>query len=104
MEIAMKALISVLLFCLVVGTGFAADSVVLATPGKVAFEDDFARSELAPKWRVGKGAFTVKDGVVSAAEIPEDKHGAYAYIKPGFEFKDIVIEYSAKFDGRKACH
>jgi len=35
-----------------------------ATPGKLLFEDDFARADLAPKWKVGKGFFEVKDGVV----------------------------------------
>ena len=42
----------------------------LATPGKLVFEDDFARGEMAPKWRVGKGTFDVKDGVVTATELP----------------------------------
>lgn len=84
---------------------FAAENPgTLATPGKLLFEDDFARAELAPNWRVGKGTFDVKDGEVSAAEIPEDKHGAYAYIKPNFDFKDVVAEYAVKFDGAKACH
>src|SRR5882672_9360063 len=42
--------------------------------------------------------------MVTASEIPEDKHGAYAYVKPSFQFKDIVVEYSAKLDGSRACH
>jgi hypothetical protein len=75
-----------------------------AVPGKLLFEDDFARAEMAPKWKVGKGAFEVKDGAVTIREIPEDKHGAYAYVKPGFPFKDIVAEFSAKLDGSRACH
>src|SRR5260221_13753866 len=73
-------------------------------PGKQLFDDDFARSEMAPKWKVGKGSFTVKDGIVTVAEIPEDKHGAYAYVQPKFTFKDIIVEYSAKLDGSRACH
>ena len=84
---------------------FAADAAGgLATPGKLLFEDDFARAELAPKWKVGKGTFEVKDGVVTASENPDDHHGAYAYVKPSFQFKDIVVEYSAKIDGSRACH
>jgi hypothetical protein len=75
-----------------------------ATVGKLLFEDDFARAEMAPKWKVGKGSFEIKDGVVTVSEIPEDKHGAYAYIKPNFQFKDIVVEYSAKLEGSRACH
>ena len=75
-----------------------------AVPGKLLFEDDFARADLAPKWKVGKGAFAIQDGAVTVSELPEDKHGAYAYVKPNFQFKDIVVEYSAKLDGSRACH
>src|SRR5881394_3923579 len=75
-----------------------------ATAGKLLFEDDFARPELAPKWKVGKGFFEVKDGVVTVSENPDDKHGAYAYVKPNFQFKDVVVEYSAKLEGSRACH
>jgi len=76
----------------------------MATPGKSLFDDDFARSDMAPKWKVGKGFFEVKDGQVSIAENPDDKHGAYAYVQPKFQFKDVVVEYSAKLDGSRACH
>ncbi|MBV8879065.1 MAG: hypothetical protein JO332_03780 [Planctomycetaceae bacterium] len=75
-----------------------------AVPGKLLFEDDFARAGLAPKWKIGKGFFEVKDGVVSVAENPDDKHGAYAYVDPKFPFKDVVVEFSAKLDGSRACH
>jgi len=75
-----------------------------AAPGKLLFEDDFARADLTPKWRVGKGFFEVKDGVVQVSENPADKHGAYAYVQPKFQFKDIVVEYSAKLEGSRACH
>jgi len=76
----------------------------MAAPGKSLFDDDFARSDMAPKWKVGKGFFEVKDGQVSIAENPDDKHGAYAYVQPKFQFKDVVVEYSAKLDGSRACH
>ena len=76
----------------------------LAAPGKSLFDDDFARGDMAPKWKVGKGSFEVKDGQVSIAENPDDKHGAYAYVQPKFEFKNVVVEYSAKLDGSRACH
>ena len=75
-----------------------------AAPGKLLFEDDFARADLAPKWRIGKGLFEVKDGDVQISENPADKHGAYAYVQPKFQFKDIVVEYSAKLEGSRACH
>src|SRR4051812_12272175 len=64
-------------------TALAADSQpLLAKPGKLLFEDDFARSDMKPKWRVGKGFWTVKDGMATVAENPDDHHGAYAYITP----------------------
>jgi hypothetical protein len=75
----------------------------LAVKGKQLFADDFARPDLTPKWRVGKGFVTVKDGVVTMAENPADNHGAYAYVTPNFQFKDIVAEFSAKFDGSRSC-
>lgn len=81
-----------------------ADSApALATPGKQLFEDSFDRAEMAPKWRVGKGFFTVNDNVVSIAENPDDHHGAYAYIKPNFQFKDVVVQFQVKLDGARSC-
>jgi hypothetical protein len=74
--------------------------------GKLLFEDDFARTELSPKWKIGKGFFEVKDGVAKATENPDDHHGAYAYAAPGFQFKDMVAEYSVKLEGGRGrpCH
>jgi len=77
---------------------------LLGKPGKLLFEDDFSRAEMTPKWKVGKGFFTIQDGVVTAAENPDDKHGAYAFINPRFDYKDIVAEFSFKLDGVRACH
>jgi hypothetical protein len=76
----------------------------MAKPGKLLFEDDFARPDLKPKWRPGKGTWVVKDGVAIATELPEDKHAAYAYINPNVEFKDIVAEYSFKMNGATKLH
>lgn len=78
----------------------AVDKPVLGTPGKVLLEDDFARGEMAPKWRVGLGWFTIKDGVVTATENPADKHGAYA--KARFPYRDVVAEFSFKLDGSRS--
>lgn len=75
---------------------------LLAKPGKLLFEDDFSRPEMKPKWNVGKGFWSVKDGVVSAAENPEDHHPAYAYIKPNIDYKDAIAEFSFHFDGAKS--
>ncbi|HZE99715.1 MAG TPA: hypothetical protein VE981_22100 [Planctomycetota bacterium] len=84
---------------------FAADgNAGMAVAGKPLFQDDFARADMAPKWKVGKGFFEIKDAGVTIAENPDDKHGAYAYVQPKFQFKDIVVEYSAKLEGSRACH
>ncbi|MBI5684760.1 MAG: hypothetical protein HZC54_06740 [Verrucomicrobia bacterium] len=77
---------------------------LLAKPGKLLFEDDFARAAMPPKWRLGKGFWNVQNGVVVAAENPEDHHGAYAYAEPRFPYKDIVAEFAFKFDGSTGCH
>ncbi|MBI5394386.1 MAG: hypothetical protein HZA91_03725 [Verrucomicrobia bacterium] len=77
---------------------------ILAKAGKLLFEDDFARSGMPPKWRLGKGFWEIHDGVVTAAENPADNHGAYAYAEPRFPYKDIVAEFSFKFDGSTGCH
>jgi Domain of Unknown Function (DUF1080) len=89
---------------LVPPNGRAADpEPLLGQPGKLLFADDFSRAEIAPRWKIGMGFFTVKDGVVTAAENPADHHGAYAYGDPHFPYKDFVAEFSFKFDGGKAC-
>jgi len=91
---------SILVACLVL----AAPQSGPATAGRLLFEDDFSRSEMAPKWKVGKGFFEVKDGVAKATENPDDHHGAYAYANPKFQFKDLVAEYSVKLEGGQLCH
>jgi hypothetical protein len=84
----------------------AADQGVLAKAGKELFHDDFARSDMKPKWQVGKGFWTVKDGMATAAENPDDKHGAYAYaaFPQNFVVKDVVVEFQLKLDGARAAH
>lgn len=102
----MKSMLCFTLGCLAMwcmASQMSAADAGLATAGKTLFEDDFARTDLTPKWRVGKGFFTVKDGVVNAAENPEDKHGAYAYVTPNFLYKDIVAEFSVQLAGSRVC-
>jgi hypothetical protein len=77
---------------------------ILGKAGKLLFEDDFARNAMPPKWRLGKGFWEIHNGIVTAAENPEDHHGAYAYAEPRFPYKDIVAEFSFKFDGSTGCH
>jgi hypothetical protein len=80
----------------------AADSkALLATPGKLLFEDSFAGSDMKPKWKVGKGAWELKDGFATVAEIPADHHGAYAYIDPNVPYTNVVAEFTFKLDGAR---
>lgn len=88
----------------IVDESSAEKQAILGNPGKVLFEDDFARGHMPPKWRLGKGFWEIRDGVVVAAEIPDDHHGAYAYAEPKFPYKDIVAEFAFKFDGATGCH
>ncbi len=86
------------------GKIFAADNQpVLAVPGKLLMEDDFARAEVKPKWKPGLGFWSIKDGALAVEENPADHHGAYAYAVPGFGYKDIVADFSFKLDGSKSC-
>jgi hypothetical protein len=78
-------------------------SPLLAQPGKLLFADEFSRVELAPRWKIGMGFFSIHDGVVTAAENPADKHGAYAYVDPHFPYRDFVAEFAVRFDGGKSC-
>jgi 3-keto-disaccharide hydrolase len=80
-------------------TAVADDAGLMAARGKLLFEDDFAREEMAPKWAKGLGFWTVKDGVATAAENPEDHHGAYAFITPNIDYKDVVAEFEFKLNG-----
>jgi hypothetical protein len=75
------------------------DQPLMAKRGQLLFEDDFARDDLAPKWKVGKGFWTLKDGVATAAENPADHHGAYAFIDPNRLYKDVIAEFSFKMNG-----
>ena len=75
----------------------------LGKAGKLLFEDDFNRTEVQPKWRVGMGFWSIEKGQLAVEENPANKHGAYAYANPGFEYKDFVAEYSFRFDGAKSC-
>ena len=74
---------------------------LLATPGKLLFEDDFSGSSMKPKWKVGKGAWEVKDGSTTAAEIPADHHGAYAYIDPNVPYTNVVADFTFKLEGAR---
>ncbi len=77
----------------------AQEQTLMTTRGALLFEDDFARPELKPKWNVGLGLWEIKDGVATAAEKPEDRHGAYAFITPNTTYKEVIAEFDFKMNG-----
>jgi hypothetical protein len=96
----MNSLIRVAVVCFVAvlsANAFAGDGPLMGKPGKMLFEDDFSAGKFGPMWKVGKGFWTFEDGKLRAAENPDDHHGAYS--KADFPYKDIVTEFSFKFDG-----
>lgn len=95
------------LFCFLalaaLGKAGAADQPVLGVRGKLIIEDDFSRAELTPKFRPGKGFWSIKEGILTVAENPADKHGAYGFVSPNVEYKDVIAEFSFKLDGSRSC-
>jgi hypothetical protein len=77
----------------------AADTPMLAVPGKVLYEGKLDTSLSAP-WRAIKGDWELKDGVWRGSEKPEDKHGAVTRMNT--KLKDFIIEYEFKFEGAKS--
>ena len=99
MNLAALALSAALLTVGLLSPLGAADTPLLAVPGKVVFESklDFA---LAAPWRAIKGTWDLKDGVWRGSEKPEDKHGAVTRMNT--KLKDFIIEYEFKFEGAKS--
>ena len=100
MKPMLRLLLTIFLALLTVRETSASDAQpLMAVRGKLLFEDDFKRPDLAPKWNVGKGFWIIKDSVATAAENPEDHHGAYAFINPNLDYKDVIAEFSFKLNG-----
>ena len=90
---------------LAVSVAPAADAEsLLAKPEKLLFEDDFSRSEMAPKWTTGKGSYLIEGGVAKLVEDRSADHGPAMKAAPRFPFKDIVAEFSIKPEASKVCH
>ena len=51
-------------------------------------------------WQVVKGTYTVKEGLLSAAELPADKHVAVIWHNVGL--RDAVMECEFRWNGSKA--
>ena len=76
---------------------------LLAVPGKVLFEDDFARDAMAPKW-AAKGGWTVAGGVATADDGSSGANGPSCKAAPGFVYHDVVIDFDFRFESTKVLH
>lgn len=65
--------------------------------GKLLFQDTFGRKELGEAWSVHPHSFRIEKGVLIAAQRPDADHGAVS--QTFVDFKDVVLEFSFKFDG-----
>src|SRR5437762_10447753 len=71
---------------------------MLAHPGKVISQPDF-RQPLGPDWSVAKGKWTPADGVLTAVEIPDEKHVSVLHLKTGPV--SVVVDCEFRFNGGK---
>ena len=69
---------------------------MLAHAGKVITQPDF-RAPLGPEWSVAKGKWTPADGVLTAVEIPGEKHVAVLHLKTGPV--SVVVDCEFRFNG-----
>jgi hypothetical protein len=76
----------------------AAETPLLAVPGKVLYENKLDAAPGEP-WKAAKGKWELVAGVWRGSEKPEDKHGAVNRLPN--KLADFVIEYEFKFEGGK---
>jgi hypothetical protein len=72
----------------------------LCVRGKLLFSDDFSAAELSKEWKVAKGKWEVADGTLKGSELAADMHAAV--IKHALPSKNVVLQFSFKFDGAKS--
>ena len=78
--------------------GFAAEG----NRGKVLVSDDFTGPELQKPWKVMKGGWKISDGVLTGAEIAEDKHAAV--IRRPLKVKKDGVEIPFQLNGAQTVH
>ncbi len=80
-------------------TARAADTPLLAIPGKVIYESKLDSAPAAP-WKAAKGKWELAGGVLRGSEKPEDNHGGVTRVPN--KLGDFIIEYEFKFEGAKS--
>ena len=88
---AMKSLALALLSLISASAVHAADARVVAMPD--------LKSPLPAEWAVQKGTWEVKDGVITAAELPDQKHAAVLWHKVPLQAGAVECEFM--LDGAK---
>ena len=71
--------------------------VWMCKKGELLWEEKFEGTELSKDWHKGLGNWTVESGVLKGAEVPADKHHAYA--SRNVSDPDVIIQFSFKLDG-----
>ena len=87
-----------LLLLLVVPFCFVQADDILVRPGKVISQPDL-RQPLGAEWSVAKGKWTPADGVLTAVEIPEEKHVSVLHLATGPV--SLVVDCEFRFNGGK---
>jgi hypothetical protein len=67
--------------------------------GALLSSEDFAGPELGAEWKRAHGSWTIVDGALRGKELAEDNHAAV--LKHALPAKDVVLQFSFKFDGAK---
>ncbi len=71
---------------------------ILVHPGKVISQPEL-RQPLGPEWSVAKGKWTPADGVLTAVEIPDEKHVSVLHLKTGPV--NLVVDCEFRLNGGK---
>jgi hypothetical protein len=71
---------------------------ILIRPGKIISQPDFKQA-LGPEWSVGKGKWTLADGVLTSTDLPEEKHVPVLHLATGPV--DVVVDCEFRLNGGK---
>lgn len=71
--------------------------VWMCQKGPLLWHETFPGDALSKDWHKGLGSWSVSDGVLKGAEVPADKHHAYASRK--VTETNVVIQFTFKLDG-----
>lgn len=71
----------------------------LALGEELSATDDFSEATLSSSWAAAKGTWKIDDGMLSGAELTEDKHAAVLTYKA--PHTDSKIEFDFKLNGSK---